>query len=107
MRATEIIRNILDLIDNLENSQPDSDTVTIAPEPIQTGIDTNRFKHIYAMLDQERSRPVTYDNSPNDCMASIDAVTVDAGGGVNGPKNPADMRSATVSLYPGHQHRIG
>lgn len=108
MRATDIIRGVLDLIDQVECRQAAEPAVTVsvaAPEedPIQTGVDTNRFKHIFAMLDAERSNPPMYDNSPNETVAGIDSVTKDAGGGWNGPKNPADHRSNSVSLYPGFQ----
>lgn len=103
MRATEIIRNILDLIDTIDvesSSTDSSDEVN----NIQTGVDTNRFKHIFAMLDAERNNPGMYDNSPSVVIADISAVTKDAGGGWNGPKNPADMKSDSVSLYPNNQY---
>jgi hypothetical protein len=107
MRATDIIRGVLDLIDQVECRDNPADTVvavTVPPEEeIQTGVDTNRFKHIFAMLDAERSNTPIYDNSPNETVAGIDAVTKDAGGGWNGPKNPADLKSNSISLYPGYQ----
>jgi hypothetical protein len=42
-------------------------------------------------------------NSPNEKIASIDAVTVDAGGGINGPKHPHDLRVKDPSMYPNQQ----
>lgn len=33
-----------------------------------------------------------YSNSPEEAYAGVDSVTTDAGGGVNGPKDPADIR---------------
>lgn len=100
MRATDIIRGVLDLIDqincgNEQGLEPKND--------IQTGVDTNRFKQIFDLLSQEHEQ--MYNNSPAEKIASIDSVTVDAGGGWNGPKNPADHRSDSVSLFPAHQHR--
>lgn len=107
MRATDIIRGLLDLIDNVDQDSKETVvSVTDTPpsdDPIVTGIDTNRFKHIFAMLDAERSEPPMYSNSPNAVVADIDAVTCDAGGGWNGPKNPADMKSDSISLYPNFQ----
>ncbi len=110
MRATDIIRGVLDLIDQVEcNNQPMDSVIAVDLEPkndqaeIQTGLDTNRFKHIYAMLDAERSNQPMYDNSPVETVANIDSVTKDAGGGWNGPKNPADMRSNNISMYPSYQ----
>jgi hypothetical protein len=72
MRATEIIRGVLDLIDQLECNQP-----------------------------AERNQ--MYDNSPDPIIAGIDSVTKNAGGGLNGPKNPADLRSNSVSMFPNYQ----
>lgn len=107
MKATDIIRGVLDLIDTLDCAQQTEPTIEIAitepNEQIQTGVDTNRFKHIYAMLDAERNNTPMYDNSPNETVSGIDSVTKDAGGGWNGPKNPADMRTNAPSLYPGFQ----
>lgn len=107
MKATEIIRGVLDLIDKVEcAAEEPAVTVTDVEspqDPIITGVDTNRFKHIYAMLDAERAAPPMYNNSPNEVVADIAAVTVDAGGGWNGPKNPADMKSDSISLYPNFQ----
>lgn len=97
MRATDIIRGVLDLVDKMDcqdNQEPNQ-------EPIQTGIDTNRFKQIFDLLSNDHEQ--MYNNSPAERVASIDSVTVDAGGGWNGPKNPADLRSNTVSLFPGYQ----
>jgi hypothetical protein len=48
-----------------------------------------------------------YDNSPNEVVAGIEAVTTNAGGGWNGPKNPADIKADSVSMYPNHLHRPG
>lgn len=104
MRATEIIRGVLDLIDQLECAQqPDPEVVAIAPveEPIQTGVDTNRFKQIFDILSAERSQ--MYDNSPAEVVAGIESVTTHAGGGWNGPKNPADIKSNSVSMFPAYQ----
>lgn len=109
MRATEIIRGVLDLIDKVECATEEpavsvADTGT-QQDPIITGVDTNRFKHIFAMLDAERSSPPMYNNSPNEVVADIAAVTVDAGGGWNGPKNPADMKSDSIAMYPNYLHK--
>jgi hypothetical protein len=107
MRATEVIRGILDIIDKMDDSvdEPSVEVSVVEPtdDPIVTGVDTNRFKHIFAMLDAERSNPPMYSNSPNAVVADIDAVTCDAGGGWNGPKNPADMKGDSISLYPNFQ----
>lgn len=105
MRATEIIRNILDLIDQVECAQePVVPTIAVIEpieEPIQTGVDSNRFKQIFDILSAETHQ--MYDNSPAEVIAGISSVTTNAGGGWNGPKNPADIRSDSVSMYPNFQ----
>lgn len=106
MRATDIIRGLLDLIDQVDCSEQPASEIAIVPDPDNefppTGEDT-RFKHIFAMLSAERTSPVTYDNAPNETIANIDAVTKDASGGLNGPKHPADIRADSVSMYPNFQ----
>ena len=105
MRATEIIRGVLDLIDQVECAQQEQpEVVAIEPveEPIQTGVDTNRFKQIFDFLSSQQAQ--MYDNSPAEVTAGIESVTTNAGGGWNGPKNPADIRADSVAMYPGAQH---
>lgn len=99
MKATDIIRGVLDLIDDIDCKVQHEQQ----PDAVITGSDTNRFKQIFDLLSKEHEQ--VYNNSPAERVASIDSVTVDAGGGWNGPKNPADMRSDSVSLFPAHQHR--
>lgn len=82
MDIREIIRGILD---KLEQIQQVDDNY---PEK-EPGEQTSRFKHIYAMLDRERKHAA---NAPNEKYADIEAVTTDAGGGVNGPKHVDDIR---------------
>lgn len=103
MRATDIIRGVLDLIDQVDcaqEQQPEVVAVSVE-DPIQTGVDTNRFKQIFDLLSAEKSQ--MYDNSPAEVTAGIESVTTNAGGGWNGPKNPADMRANSISMYPSYQ----
>lgn len=95
MRATEIIRDLLDLIDNIEASdQPQSgveaDVTITAPDG-----DVNRFKHIVDLMST-----APYSTAPDPKIAPIAAVTTDAGGGVNGPKHPRDLRGNSFPIYP-------
>ena len=86
MRATEFIRGLLDLIDSVDSpEETSSDYVDEVPE-IDVDIDTQ------------------YSNSPDELYADIKKVTTDAGGGINGPKNPADIRVSTMPLYPGYTY---
>ena len=108
MRASDIIRNVLDLIDQIDcGQQAPEAAVAVIPveEPVQTGVDTNRFKQIFDILSAERNQ--MYNNSPNEVVAGIESVTTNAGGGMNGPKNPADIRADSVAMYPDHLHRPG
>lgn len=92
MKATEIIRNLLDLIDQIDCEQ----------DPLSVDSIDGAFATIFTKLSTEKTN---YDNSPDPHIQGIANVTTDAGGGWNGPKNPADLRADSVSMYPNHQHR--
>ena len=96
MRATEIIRGVLDLIDQVECAQQPQ------PEPV-----VGDFAQLFAQMTAEPAEtPSTgvYDNSPNTHVQGVASVTTDAGlGGLNGPKNPADIRANSISMYPNFQ----
>ena len=92
MRAVEFIRGLLDLLDTLEE-----------PE-VRTGVDSP-FTSVQALTKScGHTDPcdceVDYQNEPNEKYATIHAVTTQAGGGVNGPKNAADLRGNSVNIYP-------
>jgi hypothetical protein len=95
MRATEIIRGLLDLIDSIDAGKPqdsgvEADVTITAPDG-----DVNRFKHIVDLLSTQ-----PYSTTPEPKILPIDAVTTDAGGGVNGPKHPRDLRGNSFPIYP-------
>ena len=93
MRATDIIRGLLDLLDKVDEPQQETPaqlTVTTDIPPEQGEPIAGRFKQIFAMLDAPSAGPLA--NSPNEVVAPVSAVTTDAGGGINGPKDPADIR---------------
>lgn len=112
MRASDIIRGVLDLIDQIECNQQEVDpTVTVAvgdTQPAETEYDDGprRFKQIFDILSQKDDATM-YANSPNETIAGPESVTTDAGGGWNGPKHPSDIRADSISMYPNHQHRPG
>lgn len=93
MRATDIVRQVLDLLDQVEgphdlkttDQELDDTCGAEEGEPI-----AGRFKQIFAMLDNPSNGVLG--NSPNEIVSNIDSVTTDAGGGVNGPKHPDDIR---------------
>lgn len=98
MRATEIIRGVLDLIDQVETESPENSNPTAAE---YYDDETRRFDQIADLTDVEQGM---YANSPADAIASIETVTIKAGGGTNAPKHPADIKSNSISMYPGTQH---
>lgn len=105
MRATEIIRGVLDLIDQAEQGEEQAQPIAIVAkaeiEP-RNPLDDNvrRFKQIIDLVSNDKN-PAEFANSPEEKIADVDAVTIDAGGGWNGPKHPADIKGEHPSLYPG------
>lgn len=123
MRANEIIRSILDLIDGVDNgNQQPTVSIAIGKTPVETEPqilavadseddefahdDVRRFKQIVDLADTDGSNS-PFSNTPNEKIADVDSVTKDAGGGWQAPKHPADQRVQHPSLYPGHQHKVG
>ena len=83
MKATDLIRDVLDLIDKLEAAGP-----VEAPE-VET-----------VEKEERATRKTKRANTPDEKYADVDAVTKNMGGGPNGIKHPADLRGVTVQLYP-------
>jgi hypothetical protein len=97
MRAHDIIRSVLDLIDDIEGTNQPAIISVVEPQPEPTDDESRRLQQIIDLLAQSYQ---TYDNSPAEVVAGIDSVTKNAGGGWNGPKHPADIRADSVSMYP-------
>ena len=98
MRIQDIIRSVLDILDQVEEptDQPDDTPQGYCDDDIA------RFKQIAGIVDQPGSMsPLS--NAPNEQVAGIESVTTDAGGGVNGPKHPHDIRVKDPSMYPNQQ----
>lgn len=102
MRIQDIIRSMMDTIDQIAR-QPE--TAIDQPDDTPSGYcddDLARFKQIAGIVSEPgEMSPLA--NSPNEKVADIAAVTVDAGGGVNGPKHPHDIRVKDPSMYPNQQ----
>ena len=96
MSARDLLRAVLDILD-AEDEQKIKADITIN----QNNEPDNRFKSILAMLDADSFGGLA--NSPNEVVAPVSAVTTDAGGGVNGPKHPHDIRVKDPSAYPDQQ----
>lgn len=86
MRATDVVRQVLDLLDAIDSDNEVKADVTV----VQNNEPDNRFRQILAMLNAESFGE--YANTPNEVVSNVDSVTTLAGGGVNGPKHPADLR---------------
>jgi hypothetical protein len=82
MRITEIIRALLDRIDQLEQDRE------------RDQADANRSEQI---RDLRQDQP--YTTAPQEQYADIDAVTTNAGGGWQGPKDVKDIRGTTTRIY--------
>ena len=115
MRASEIIRSVLDLIDQVDCGKEDGGlemTATlgnIEPEvtvmPLSHDAEQiNRLKQIVDLLPKEgEMSPLS--NSPNEKYADVDAVTKQSGDDLNKSKHPSDIRSNAMSMYPNTQWR--
>lgn len=83
MRATEFIRQLLDLIDNVND-----------PNVEKKDYETETSDDCGCDDCQEE-----YSNSPNEQYTSNDTI-MSMGNDINKPKHPADIRVSTVALYP-------
>jgi hypothetical protein len=99
MKIAEILRKMADIIDRAD--QPDSRPAEINPLQDMSRDDPNRIKQIADLLTGNSCR--TLQNAPQEEYAGIASVTIHAGGGVNGPKHPHDLRVKDPSQHPGQQ----
>jgi hypothetical protein len=91
MRVSEIIRDILDIIDGVERPQPD-DSVE---EKAYSDDDIKRFRQIVDLIN---TGPVS--TEPHEQYAGVDAVTVNAGADSwQGTKDAKDIRGTTTRIY--------
>jgi len=97
MRVQEIIRSILDMIDNAETTEniprPDEEV----PNEQFYDDDVRRFRQIVDLADSGET--TEYSNTPKEEYASIEAVTTAAGGGPNKPKHVDDIRGNSFRIY--------
>lgn len=97
MRVQEIIRGILDMIDNAEQQQniPRSDEEV--PNEQFYDDDIRRFRQIVDL--QDSGEATEYSNTPKEEYAGIDSVTTAAGGGPNKPKHVDDIRGDSFRVH--------
>jgi len=113
MRANEIIRNVLNLLDQIDCQQNQPAQIAITghivaepavptEEPISSEIEQDnehrRFKQIMDIL-ATKNRNTMYSNSPNEMISNPSSVTTDAGlKGVH----PSEIRADSISMYPNY-----
>ena len=97
MRIADLLRQFADIVDQAE--KPDSTSGEMSP--VADGDDPNRFRQIMDLISKERRGEL--ENTPQEEYADITSVTIHAGGGVNGPKHPHDLRVKDPSQHPGQQ----
>jgi hypothetical protein len=91
MRATEIIRDLLDLLDKVEDQS--------STEQHQDD-EQRRMDQITDL--QGCDAGATYANEPDERVGDITVVTTRAGGGMQEPKHPADIRGEHGRVYGGN-----
>lgn len=92
MHGLELLQNLKHFLAQIQNEEEGYSA------------DENHFKQIQDLHSDDCGcgcmAGKEYSNTPEEKYADIDAVTDHAGGGVNGPKHPADLRvSQSHSLY--------
>lgn len=87
MRATEIIRNLLDILDQVEDQQE---------QPIAVGVDV--------VVAQTAEPTAEYQNVPHEMVSPLGAA-FPSGTDLNKSKNPADIRTNAPSMFPDFQAR--
>jgi len=100
MKITDIIRGVLDVIDQADAPEPEPViAVAVDVTPEQEMADMQRLAGI---LDCDTAE---YANTPTEIVAPVTAA-FPAGDDVHHSKNPADIRTNAPSMYPGWQARM-
>lgn len=101
MRVAEVIRNMLDVLDAIEQYGQSEDRLDgRLPHDPEVAV---RNRQIADLRDDGNKQ---YPNSPNAQYADVEALTA-TGNDVNKSKHPADIRTNAPSMYPGYQDKIG
>jgi hypothetical protein len=92
MRATDFIRGLLDLIDNVQTEQ--DPTTDYEEENMEYGCGCGPDCDCPECIET-----AGFSNSPGEQVTTSDTL-LSMGNDINKPKNPADIRVSTVALYP-------
>ena len=98
MKITDIIRSVLDVIDNAEAPAEPALAIAVQVDPEQEMQDMQRLAGILDLEDAE------FANEPNTIVAPMGAA-YPAGDDVHYSKNPADIRTNAPSMFPDWQAR--
>jgi hypothetical protein len=106
MKITDIIRGIIDLIDQETEQDQESQVavidLAINPEPEPQGMDPlDMMRQLAGMTDAGCDEP-EYANAPDEQVSAMTAAFPE-GDDLHHSKNPADIRTNAPSMYPGFQ----
>lgn len=109
MRITDIIRGVLDLVDRSEQpeqAEPAVAGIEIAvAEPEMAGPGPEEqlaiMQHLAGIVVPEEECK-QYDNSPAEVISPMSAAFPN-GDDMHHSKNPADIKSNSISMYPNYQ----
>lgn len=87
MDTRELIEKLLGIIEEYQQAEQ------------SPPVDPNHFLQIQDLTQDDRSECEPA-NAPNEQYADVESVTTHAGGGVNGPKHPADIWTDSNRMYP-------
>jgi hypothetical protein len=85
--------------DDDEHDMGDEPEMGDEPKSMPAGDDGDRGMAQIRDLISKADKPKGFANEPDEAYSGVDSVTTDAGGGVNGPKDPADIRVKDPSGY--------
>lgn len=96
MKITDIIRQVLDIVDAAEEQVEPA----MVAEPTAEPDALIRIQQIAGLLPTDDS--AEYSNTPQERIAPV-AAAFPAGDDVHHSKNPADIRTNAPSMFPGFQ----
>jgi hypothetical protein len=96
MKITDIIRQVLDIVDAAENAVEPA----VVAEPTAEPDALIRIQQIAGLLPTDDS--AEYCNTPQERIAPV-AAAFPSGDDVHHSKNPADIRTNAPSMFPGFQ----
>lgn len=97
MRATDFIRGMLDLIDNVQSQQD----AAADYEEENTGCGCGTGCDCPECIETNG-----FSNSPDEQITPASTI-LSIGNDINKPKHPSDLRADSFSLYPNMQYKSG